>query len=368
MAPKKSQLALVAAAAPLQVGPGADQQFRIAAGLVRPLPQIQHPPQVGIVPAADQQQGTPQQRWGHRMDPPIAGPGRIQAEPPPSHPPRVMADQQSGTFLQKTAALQAAANLPPAGFITAAAAGGGGQLQGPGQAQAPPMGTPRTRPVETLVQAGHGGGQTIGQGIGQGIVQTGWGRLLSGGDQQLAEPLIRKAVAAHQPIAQRQASRPAHRRGPIDGLLAEAPELAFGITAAAHVLHHDHKAPVGIPTGVGVGDGGSDGPAVGLAHQQHRPGSRSLLGEPETAGQQGTVVGPHRGFLGPGHSEHVGAVQADHIGRKHFGIHGRKSLVAGHAGNGLGGGGGLAAGVELLELGAKTFSQAGVLLDAFQQI
>ena len=332
MAPKKSQLALVAAAAPLQVGPGADQQFRIAADPVRPLPQIQHPPQVGIVPAADQQQGTPQQRWGHRMDPPIAGPGRIQAEPPPSHAPRVMAGQQSGAFLQKTAGFQAAANLPPTSPIAAAAAGGGGQLQGPGQAQAPPMGPTRTRPVEPLVQAGHGRGQTIGQGV----VHAGWGRLLSGGDQQLAEPLIRKAVAAHQPITQRQASRPAHRRGPIDGLLAKAPELAFGIAAAAHVLHDDHKAPVGVPTGVGVGDGGSDGPAVGLAHQQHRPGSRSLLGEPETAGQQGTVVGPHRRFLGPGHSVHVGAVQTDHIGREHFGIHGRKSLVAGHAGNGLG--------------------------------
>ena len=55
MAAKKGQLQFIDAAPPIEMGPGTDAQQGLATGGQGAAPEFQHAPQMGVVPAADQQ-------------------------------------------------------------------------------------------------------------------------------------------------------------------------------------------------------------------------------------------------------------------------------------------------------------------------
>ena len=164
-----------------------------------------------------------------------------------------MALKQGRPFRQEAAALQAGADLLPGRGILAAAAAQGRQLQAPGQLQGPPMGPTLAGPVQSFIQAGHGRCQSIE--AGPGILE-----------QQLGEALVREAVAAHLAVAPALATQPGQGGRAICRLLAKPGRLAAGVTPTPAVLHHHGVAVAGIPVGVGIGERGSDRPAVGLAH------------------------------------------------------------------------------------------------------
>ena len=257
---EKRQLELIEATVPLQMAPGPQPQPGFTAGSACPLPEIQHAEQVGIVPAADQQHGpAPERRWWLMPAPPLSL-GRIELKPRGCHAIGIQSLQQRLAVAQKIAALQAAADLPPAFVIAAALAGLGRQLQPPAKPEGPPVATTLAGPVAPLIQACHGWCQRIGQ-------------LRVAGQKQLCEPLIREAVTPHPPVAPALGSHPGEGASAIGGLLAEAAEVALGVAAAAHVLHHHGKAVLRIPLGVGEANSGCDGPPIGLAHQQNRPGA-----------------------------------------------------------------------------------------------
>ena len=169
-----------------------------------------------------------------------------------------MGVQQIETLLQERAALEAAPDRPPALVIAAALASLSRQLQPPANAKGPPVAPPLAGPVQPFIQAGHRRSEGIRQ-------------LAVVAQRQLTESLIGKAVAAHAAIAPALAAQPGEGGAAIGAFLAEAGEVALRAAPAAHVLHHHGEAMAGIPTGMGVGDRGGDGPAIGLAHQQHRP-------------------------------------------------------------------------------------------------
>ena len=160
------------------------------------------------------------------------------------------------------------------------------------------MGAALAGPVEPLIQSCHGGREAVGVGIiavlglanGSGIrLRARLGaslRLL--GQEQLGETLVGEAVGAHATVGVFQIAGPAHRGGAIGSLAGKAAELTFGIAAAPHVLHGHQEALGRVPGRVGIGHGGGDRPAIGLAHQQHRPGADPVgpvrIGSPEPGG------------------------------------------------------------------------------------
>ena len=213
------------------------------------------------------------------MAPPSLRIGGIAAEPAQAHAVRIQLLQQGRPLRLEGSALKALADLAPPLVIAAAPAALGGQLQRPGQTQPPPVSTAFTGPVEPLIQPGHGGRQAVGEGIIAAVdpgARSGFplpDSLRRAGVEELGEALIGEAIGAHAAVGALQAAGPAHSRGSIGGLAGEAAELPFGIAPAPHVLHGHEEALGRIPGRVGIGDGGGDRPAVGLAHQQHGPGA-----------------------------------------------------------------------------------------------
>ena len=370
------------------MGPTTDHQTRMATGGLGTLPQVEHTSQVGVVPAADQQHWPPQQLRCYLVVHPSLRIGGIAAQPAQAHASWIQPFQQGRPLLQKGSALQAAADLPPAVGVVAPAAAFGGQLQRPAQPQPPPVGAALAGPVEPLIQPRHGGREAVGEGIiavlglanGSGIrLRARLRARLSArlraslrllGQEQLGETLVGEAVGAHATVGVLQIAGPAHRGGAIGSLAGKAAELTFGIAAAPHVLHGYQEALGRVPGRVGIGHGGGDRPAVGLAHQQHRPGADPVgpvrIGSPEPGGQPDPVRAGHPQILGGLHSAHVGAVQADHIGGEHLSIDGAKALAGRHPGDRFLRGGRLAAGIELLELLAEAAGQGGVLFHRVQ--
>ena len=209
------------------------------------------------------------------MAQPQLGAGGVALQPTQSHARGVVAAQQLQPLLQEGAAAEAAADGPPGAFVAAAPAALGRQLQPPGQPQGPPGGAAAAGPMPPFIEAAQGRGQGVGE-------------LVRVGQQQLGQPLIGEAVAADAAVAPGLLTHPRQGPGTILRLLGEAAELAAGITAAAHVLHHHGVAVACVPMGVGVGDRGGDGAPIGLAHQQHRPGP--LAGRCPKAAHQANAV------------------------------------------------------------------------------
>ena len=130
----------------------------------------------------------------------------------------------------------------------------GGQLQAPGKAEAPAVGTALTGPVQPFIEAGHCRGEAIGR----------QGGLVA---EQLGEPLVAEAVAAYPAIAAVMGAQKGKGVCAICSLLGKSLENPFGVPLAAHVLHQHQIALVGVPGGVGIHQGGGESMAIGLAHQ-----------------------------------------------------------------------------------------------------
>ena len=226
MAPQKLHLQRVDAALPVEMAPGADAQLRLTTGGQGEPVQIQDPAQLGIVPASEQQHRALQQGLGHRVAPPELRALRIAAQPAETHAGRIVTFQQRQAIAQVGAAFKAATDLQPSGWILPPPTAFGRQLQGPAEAQAPPVGSSLAGPVQPLIQSAQRRHQAVGQTGAIAIVQ------------QLAQSLIGKAVGAHLAVTAWQVAGPAHRRSAIGTFLAEAAERTAGVAAAAHVLHH----------------------------------------------------------------------------------------------------------------------------------
>ena len=265
------------------MGPGADAQQGLAPGRFGLAPEVEHAIEVGVVPAADQQQGLTPERGGRLMAGPAGAAGGVAPQPSQPHGAGVVALEQGRPLAQEAAGVEAGADLLPGLVIVAAAAGQGCQLQGPGQLQGPPMGTALAGPVQPFIQASHGWRQGIE--AGSGVLQ-----------QQLGEALVGKPVAPHLAVAPALATQPGQGRRAVGGLRAKPGRCASGVAPTATVLHHHGIAMARIPVGMGIGDRGGDRPAVGLAHQQGRPGA-GPGGQPDAAGQGNAVGGLHPSVL-----------------------------------------------------------------------
>ena len=280
---EEGQLQAIEATAPIEMGPGTDAQQGLAPGPLGLAPEVEHAIEVGVVPAADQQQGLTPERGGRLMAGPAGAAGGVAPQPGQPHGAWVVALKQGQPLAQEAAGVEAGADLLPGLVIVAAAAAQGCQLQGPGQLQGPPMGTALAGPVQPFIQASHGRRQGIE--ARSGILQ-----------QQLGEALVGKPVAPHLAIAPALAAQPGQGRAAIGRLLAEPSRLASGVAPTTAVLHHHGIAVAPVPLGMGIGHRGGDRPAVGLAHQQGRPGA-GPGGQPDAAGQGNAVGGLHPSVL-----------------------------------------------------------------------
>ncbi len=85
-----------------------------------------------------------------------------------------------------------------------------------------------------------------GQGVGElAVIQ----------QQQLAETLVGKPVAANAAIAPALCPDPSHGGRGICRFLTEAQEVALRAAASAHVLNDHRIAVAGVPLRMGVGHG-----------------------------------------------------------------------------------------------------------------
>ena len=254
MAPEKVQMQLLGFRPPLQMGGGADVQFRIPTCSQAALVQIQHATQVGVPPATNQQHRLPHQGVRWVMPDPGVGLGWGLPQPSTGHAVRVNSAQKRQAVAAVAVVLQAAADVLPGLLVTFALALQCRQLQAPSQPEVPPVGSAFAAPVVTFIQTRHRGSKTIGERAA---------RL----GKQLREALIREAVNTNAAVAFRQAANPGQGGIGVGRFLTESVEPASGLTLTAHVLHHHHKPLFSPPARVGIGDGGGDGAPVGLTHQ-----------------------------------------------------------------------------------------------------
>lgn len=239
---EKLQLQLIQSPLPVEVTPGANAQQAGSAGSRGTSPKIQHTPQVGVMPPANQEHRPLPELLRRLVMPPALWPFWVALQPAQPHAHRVEALQQSQAVMQKGGVLEAAADLDPPLPIPLTLAALGGELQRPAQTQGPPMTAPLAGPMQPFIQAAHGRCQGIRQ-------------MLRTRDQQLAESLVGEAVGPYLSVAPGLLADPAQGCGAVTGLLLEAEELPLRIAAAADVLDENGEAPLGVPTGVGVGDG-----------------------------------------------------------------------------------------------------------------
>ena len=331
----------------MQVAPGADAQLGGAAGGLRAVPKIQYATEVGIVPATQQQHGPAQQGVRGGVNPPAFGISRIAIQPLQGHARGVVALEQGHAFAQEAAPLEGIADRLPAFVIALPLAALGGQLQTPAQAQGPPVGTALAGPVGAFVEPGHGRGQAIGQAIAVRIVPF----VMDAVVEELAQALIGEAIGAHQAIAAGELAYPPNRISPIRGFLGKALEIPLGFAPAPNVLHHHQKPMLGVPVRMGIGDRRSNGPSVGLPHQQGWP--RPIApGGPDPTDQARAVPTTHPVVMAA-HSAHIRAIEAHHVGGEDLCVGEAQLPLLGNGLDGLVGGGGNAGAIHLAQLGAE---------------
>ena len=93
---------------------------------------------------------------------------------------------------------------------------------------------------------------------------------LFGRSEKLRHALVRESIHRHAAVGFGSRAQPCDRIGAVGPFVAKRVEVAFGITAATHVLYDDVVSPARKPNGMGVYDGRCNVASIRLAHQECR--------------------------------------------------------------------------------------------------